>query len=270
VFELQKHHRFLLRAGENVRPRGLGRRIMGALMSCFLGLAGISCASSSNYLYQPAENATAMTEGYSAARYAIPAAAPKGDVRIASFGVQDMSQDENGPEWPAIHVRVIVSNDTGGEAWVVDPREIKIEQRGQEPSGPAVVSADAGELPEIRIAQGEERTLDLFYPLGEDQDGASNIPAFDVLWSVHIGTNVVVERTPFERLLILSNASVGAGVGYSPFWWSNPWYYSDPMFMGSGLVGPRFIGPRFSGPGMMRGPAGGSRFHMPARPSIRR
>lgn len=257
----------------SLRNPASARRAIRPLTLVLLGLAGLSCADSSNYLYRPAENATSMTEGQTAARYTIPATAPKGDVRIASFGVQNVAQDENGPEWPALHVRMIVANDSGTEPWTVDTREVRVELRGDKPQTPAVVSADAGELPELHIPPGEERTLDLFYPLSDDSADASSVPAFDVLWKVHTGADVSVERTPFERLAIASNASVGYGMGYSPYWWSNPYYGpGNPMYMGPGMMGPGFggpfvRGPGFSGPGMSA-PSGGSRFYVHAHPSV--
>jgi len=229
-----------------------------------LGLAGLSCADSSNYLYRPAENATAMTDGYAAARYSIPVASPHGDVRIASFGVRGVAQEENGREWPAVHVRMIVANQSGAAAWTVDPNEVLIEVRGEKPKPPAVVNVDGSDAPQIRIAPGEQRTLDFFYPLAEDQDDASNVPAFDVLWTVHTDTMTLTQRTPFERLApVQTTASVGMGMGYSPYWWSNPWYSSYPMNAGPGLVGPGLLGPSIMAPSM------GSRFYVQAHPGLR-
>ena len=243
-----------------------GRCAVGRLALVLLGVAGGACADSSNYIYRPVENATAVTEGFTAARYTIPATAPKGDVRIASFGVRGVAQDENGPEIPAVHVRMIVANDSGAGAWTVDPNEVQIEMRGEKRKDPALVNVDGGdESPQIRIAPGEQRTLDFFYPLADDQDDASSIPAFDVLWKVHTDTNDVAERTPFERLALAQNTSMSMGVGYSPNWWYNSGYYSGyPMGAGSGLFGPRLVGPSMMSPSM------GSRFYIHAHPSMHR
>lgn len=240
-----------------------GRSAAGPLALVVLGLVGGACGDSSNYIYRPVENATAMTEGFAAARYMIPVNAPKGDVRIASFGVRGMAQNENGPEVPAVHVRMIVANNSGAGAWSVDPNEVQIEMRGDKLKDPALVNVDGGdESPQIRIAPGEQRTLDFFYPLADDQDDASSIPAFDVLWKVHTDTDDFVERTPFERLAIVQNTSVG--VGYSPYWWYNSGYYSGyPIGVGSSVMGPRLMGPS------MMSPAMGSRFYIHAHPSVR-
>lgn len=243
------------RARSAVRPLAL----------VLLGLAGLSCADSSNYLYRPAENATAVTEGFTAARYTIPPSAPKGDVRVASFGLKSVSKEENGPEFPAVHVRLIVSNDSGATAWTVDPTEIRVELRGDKPKSPAVVSADVNPLPQISIQPGEERTLDLFYPLAQDQEDASNVPAFDVLWKVHTEAGEIVERTPFERIPIVQNTTMSYGMGYSPYWWSNPWYYSSyPISAGPGLAGPGMLGPGTMAPSI------GPQFHIGAHPSLHR
>jgi hypothetical protein len=54
-------------------------------------LAMASC--SPDYVYRPAENATATITGRVAADYQVPPNTPRGDVRLAYFGTS------NGVEW---------------------------------------------------------------------------------------------------------------------------------------------------------------------------
>src|SRR5262245_47152487 len=68
--------------GARHAPRSAMSRIVVVALGCALA-AG--CAY--EYVYRPAENATATVRGQVAARYQIPTNNPQGDVRVASFGV---------------------------------------------------------------------------------------------------------------------------------------------------------------------------------------
>lgn len=255
---VQGRQQGLFRAVRALDGSAILRRAVCLAMFGVVASFGVACADSSDYLYRPAENATAVADGHAAARYTIPVAAPKGDVRIASFGVHGVKQ-ENGPEWPALHVRMIVANDAGNAAWTVDSREIRVEVRGEKPKDPAAVNADVSDMPLIRIPPGEQRTLDLFYPLADEYDDATSIPAFDVLWKVETDTEIVAERTPFERVAMQRAPTTTWGMGYSPYWWSNPWYPGMSPLAGPGMVGPGMMAP---------GPVISPRIYIHAHPGL--
>jgi hypothetical protein len=181
------------------------------------------CAETSAYLYRPAEHGNALVNGYPAAYYAIPPDAPKGDVRLASFGVTEVGHEE-GPDLPSLHVRLIISNNAGERAWTIDTRDVRIAERGLSPRGPAFVNTGSADVPGGHIPPGQERVIDLFYPLPPGEEDPEDVPAFDVLWKVQTDAGVFAQRTPFERLRIERVAPIEWRMGYAAYWWYDPWY----------------------------------------------
>ena len=206
-------------------------------------LAALACAAGcySEYAYAPAENATAQLAGRAAAHYDIPPESPRGDVRIASFGIAKLRETnddvETGGKLRAMHVRLSIANNSDPQPWLVDTREqIAIFKNGEQET-PVYAQADEGQPPVITIQQGQRATIDVFYPLPAEAQHARKLPAFDVLWRVREGGRVIAERTPFERLVVEPQyAYAGA---YDPFfgpWGPYGWY--DPFFFGT-VWGPR-------------------------------
>lgn len=223
-------------------------RKIGAL-SAALSLSGLlSGCAGEMYLFEPAEQATATIEGYSAARYAIPPEAPRGDLRVASFGVTDIEQ-AGGDEVAAIHVRLVISNDSSAGPWSVDTRKVRLEVRGRGDIGAPLVSTDGEGLPVVSVAPGRQRVIDLFYPLPEEMEGASDVPAFDLIWAVRTEAREVVERTPFERIEFERSPRMAATAGaewYGPYWWYDPWYYPPSVVLHRTIiVQPSPIAPRY-------------------------
>lgn len=227
----------------------MARKLWALSASLPLSLLGLvaGCAGET-YLFEPAEQATATIEGYSAARYTIPPEAPRGDVRIASFGVHDIEQ-AGGEDVPAIHVRLVISNDSGAGPWSVDTRRVHMEVRGKGDIGAPLVSTDGQGLPVVDVAPGRQRVIDLFYPLPDGMEGASDVPAFDLLWVVKTDTREVAERTPFERIEFERaprSAVSGGAEWYGPYWWYDPWYYPPAVVLHRTIiVQPSPIAPRY-------------------------
>jgi len=212
---------------------------MQRILACAALAVGVGgCAPT--YVYQPAQNATAQMHGRLAADYEIPASHPEGDVRLASFGISDVSP-EGSPNLKqrAIHVRLVVANN-GGQYWSLDAREQRIDLPGAGQMSPAYVGSGQPEtgLPMISIAPGGKRTLDLFYPLPATLQSAKQIPEFDLLWKINTGTQIVAERTPFDRLKIEPVYAYGYGWDYAPYAWGGP-YWFDPWYP-AGVLGPEF------------------------------
>lgn len=205
-------------------------------------LALAACAPS--YVYQPATNATAQIRGRVAAEYQIPAAQPRGDVRLASFGFSNVSSTRAPNERErAVHVRMVVANNSA-QPWTVDTREQRLDLPGRAPMPPAYVHAHEGDqsLPYVTVPAGGKRTIDLFYPLPPELQSAQHLPEFDVVWRVHTEDQTVVERTPFDRLRITPVYAAGYGPGwvnYGP-WWGGPFWY-DPWYP-VGVLPPAYVG----------------------------
>ena len=139
------------------------------LLSFSLPLVAASAASGGcveEYAYVPTTNATVTVQGRVAADYAIPPAAPQGNVRIASYGLTDVSPRNDPKELVhALHLRVVLA-DNGAAPWTFDTREQRIDLNGRGPLAPAFASANAGTPPPlVTVDQGGKRVVDLFFLL---------------------------------------------------------------------------------------------------------
>jgi hypothetical protein len=198
----------------------------------FLAVATLALAAcEGNYVYRPEVTTTSATiAGRPASYYDVPPEAPKGHVRIATVGFAQIEhRDEpKGSVLQALHVEMKIANN-GDRPWTVDTREQHAAIPGYGESRPAYAIADLGTPPLITVAPRTERTLDLFYPLPAQEQKASQLPAFDVLWTVDTGVRRVVERTPFARAQLEEAAATGPYVDD----WAGPYWY-DPLYFGSG------------------------------------
>lgn len=194
-----------------------------------------------DYVYVPAANATATMHGRVAADYPIPPQNPQGSVRLASYGLTDVSPKDNQNEkFRAIHLRVVIANDSAAQ-WTFDTKDQRIDLNGQGTFAPAFASANAGSPPpEVTIAPNGKRVVDLFFMLPANLQHASEIPEFDALWRVNTNGTVVAERTPFERLLVEPEYYEGWNWDYGPgYYWGGP-YWVNPI---SPWGGPVYFGP---------------------------
>jgi hypothetical protein len=195
-----------------------------------LFLFAASLTGCSQYTYQPAENATATVRGRSAADYQIPPQAPQGDVRLASFGFSRVAPPNAPPDQTerVLHLRMIVSNN-GAQPWHLDTRQQLLDVSGVGRFSPAFASSRQGVagFPSVAVAPGSRRTIDLFYRLPAGMNHARDIAQFDVIWRVDVPGQVVVERTPFDRLQVVPEYAYGYGpygyvdYGWGPFWWGD-------------------------------------------------
>jgi hypothetical protein len=202
----------------------------------------VAACSSTEYAYVPAQNATATMGGEAAAAYSIPPNAPAGDVRIATYGVAELApQNGDARHLDAIHLHLSVA-DNSDHPWSLDTRDQRLDLEGRGMSAPAFATADrSGQAPPlVTVAPGGKREVDLFFPIPGDMDGVSDLPAFDAIWRVNTGNQVVVERTPFERI------ALEAAPAYPPDYYAvDAWpYWYDPYYLGWGVVPPAYWGGR--------------------------
>ena len=191
-----------------------------------------ACSEDHAYLYRPAVQANAQASGLPAAHYSIPPTEPKGDVRVASMGVTEIQeQGGGGQKVKVLHVRMIVANNSDETPWTVDTRNVQITIGPEGRSRPAFVNTDGGAPPVVQVARGEQRTVDLFYPLPTNVDTPEKVPAFDVLWGIETTAGPIAERTPFERQQIEPAYAYDGyypygylAVGFAPYWWFDPFF----------------------------------------------
>jgi hypothetical protein len=200
------------------------RRILVSL------LVAIGCAP--HYSYVPTTNATATVQGRVAAEYSIPPGAPQGDVRVASYGMTDVSPQKAPNEvLRALHLRVVLA-DNGASPWHFDTREQRVELGGHDVLAPAFASANAGSQPPVVTIDGNgKRIVDLFFLLPANLQHADAIPEFDAMWRVNTGaTGVIAERTPFERLTVEPDEG-----GYDDWDYGGTYYWGGPYWMNADL-----------------------------------
>lgn len=189
------------------------------------------------YAYVPVTNATVVA-GRVAADYPIPREAPRGDVRLASYGIVDLgSPSEENDRIRAFHIRMTLIDNTD-RPWTVDTREQRIELDGYGTSAAAFVSADAGTRPPIiTVPPMGKRVVDLFFPLPAPLQKESQLPSFDAMWRVQADTQLVSERTSFERMTVEPPASYDNVYDYgADYYWGPPYWY-NPIYPEVGFTG---------------------------------
>jgi hypothetical protein len=217
--------------------RAANRSRLVPALALALATAALACAAceSRRYLYEPAVASSATVAGRAASHYRIPPEASHGEVRVASFGLADIEPaDERmrfADEPRAIHVRLVVANNSDA-AWWVDTRDVHAVLPANGKSRAAFARVDEGALPVVVVPPGDKRTIDLFFPLPEDMQEASELSSFDTIWSVQMPTMTIAERTPFERLDVPP-----ATYPYDCRW--GPPYYYDPLYGRGAFIGVR-------------------------------
>lgn len=198
------------------------------VLVCLVGALG--CAET-RYYHQPNEQVTATLSGFPAARYGVPPSVPRGEVTAATFGVATV-EVRGRSSIEALHVRVQVSNDDDDGPWALDTRSVRAELAGAAPYRPAFVNGTATDLPIVSIPRGSRRTIDFYFTLPPDLAGASDLPAFEVIWEVQTPRRAVARRTPFERMRldpVVTTFDYARGLGRGPYWWYDPFFYPGPM-----------------------------------------
>jgi hypothetical protein len=218
-------------------------RIGGLTVVAAMAAAAGGCGTGS-YVYQPTEQSNATLEGRPAARYGIPPERPTGDVRVISSGVNDVEPAPGSPHIKVLQARMVVANNLDNTPWIVDTRAQYAWIAGEGKARPMFANSDAPGAPLLRIGRGEQRTVDLYYPLPQGMQSEDKLPTFDLAWQVQTGQRLIAERTPFERIPIEplyapSYAAYGVGLGWGPYWWY------DPFWPHVTYVHPVYIGPHF-------------------------
>src|ERR1019366_5337714 len=172
------------------------------VMHSFTGLILVALTTagcSATYAYVPATNAPLTTlYGHAAADYAIPPQAPRGDLRVASYGIEPLSPEGADDESVgALHIRLSIANKSD-QPWTLDTREQQAALEGRATSTPAFAarSPGVGSPPIVTIAPNSTRLVDVFFPLPEDMQSASAVPALRFTSTVHTDAGPVSETTP--------------------------------------------------------------------------
>jgi len=199
------------------------------LAACGFALAAAGCGTQ-RYGFRPTANVAANEQGFPAAHYSIPPAAPQGEAFVTSFGTREIEQGTGGAQ--LIHVRLAVANDSSPAPWSIDPAQLTLVAGNRPPRKPDFMEIDGRPSGTTDIARGTHKVLDLYYRMPDGAADARAVPSFDLVWQVNAGNAVVSERTPFLRepyQEYQSESQRYVAVGVVPPWWVG-WY--GPPFWG--------------------------------------
>lgn len=176
----------------------LGKPLV-ALASFALWLSTAACGPT-RYAYAPVTTTSAEVVGHPAADYAFPPDSPQGRVRLATFGIAQIVRD--GPWY--FHVRLSARND-GQETWLID-KQVQIlqvvEDDDHEHTTVVRAAVDVGDSPvQVEVPPQATRDVDLFFPLPPGARDPTDVPGFEVSWTVRAGARYIPMTTAFERFL---------------------------------------------------------------------
>src|SRR5262249_53215965 len=146
-------------------------------LSLLLAVLGVAaCGETGAYIYTPAVNANARADGAAAAHYAIPPESPRGDVRVASFGLTEVQPQGGGEKMSVLHIRMIVAHNGDPQPGWLASQSVLATIPGAGQPRPAFVNTDAGQPPILEIPQGQQRVIDFFYPAPPGMSKADKLP----------------------------------------------------------------------------------------------
>ena len=195
------------------------------IAAALLGACITGC-SSARFRYVPAQH-QAPGRQKTLAIYPDPAGPQSGVVRVSSLGIVTLRPKSDSKDFPALHVRLSVSNQTQ-QSWLLNSEDQRVSFPNHGQTQPVFVNSDTEGLPHLKIGPGELRTLDLYFPLPQAVSEAKDLPEFDFYWSFVAGAKQVAQMTPFERQPIPERPPVVYPYlpgPYLSFGWGRRWWY---------------------------------------------
>lgn len=178
-------------------------RIAWALALATTTALAAGCGAGGQYVYQPLAPSGKPAPGGPAARYALPAEAPAGELRIGSPGIVTMTNRDTKRTYHALQVAMSIRDDKDTEPWRFAPYSqlAFLPERGW--VKPFLVTENGRALRgDIEIARGKTRTLQLFYALPPTANTERLLSSFAITWQVETPSAVVVHDTRFQRLRV--------------------------------------------------------------------
>lgn len=161
-----------------------------------LTAVGILACGGPSYVYTP-ESPNEVAAGLPASRTPIPQERPQGAVEVTSYGITKLQQGD--ARIPALHVRMVVTNDGDDTPWRLDTRQQLVDIPGEGHTPPMYVNGDVSTMPTVAIPRRERRVLDLYYPLPATVRDDAHLPRFELLWQVQTQARTVASRAAFDR-----------------------------------------------------------------------
>jgi hypothetical protein len=175
-------------------------------------------------------DATGWIDGYRAISRELPA----GQVDVASFGLVELTPDDT-PAMPALHVRLVIANQSDRAPWAFDARTTQLEI-GDFRERATFANSDRATLPVVILDRGETVLVDLYFALPAHCDVAS----FAVAWQLSTGQGMRTERTQFVADPTPSaTGAITHAAGWGPRWWFDPAHEWSSFYRQDGVVTPR-------------------------------
>lgn len=158
-------------------------------------LAGVAACAQLRYAYEPVTLTSADMDGHAAAVLAMPADAPKGELRIVALGVEKVNPPPGvgRPSFHALFARFVIDNQSD-EAWTFDEAEQHIDVDG---ASSWAVTPTGERPPVMRIGAHTTAPFDVLFPVGTRDEGA--LARFEIQWTLRPGAHLVAGRAPFTR-----------------------------------------------------------------------
>jgi hypothetical protein len=184
----------------------------------WLAVAGVA-GCGTTHVYLPTEHATATLaeSGMPAANYQVPPGAPRGEVKVATLGLQKMK----GTEERNLVVRMVVTNNSN-EPWQVDVRQQRIFLPNGHEQGPQQAFGVPQGSPFVVVPARQQRSVDLTYAVGRDKP-----QSYALRWALTTPNEWVTNRTAFRRTQI---GFYGYGPPLYGGYFYAPFYYTYPTF----------------------------------------
>ena len=135
----------------SVSQRTMAGSFQKVAIASFSCLFVVAC-SSQNYRYVPSDRQATGIDGKGLdAVYYEPAQAPSGTVRVLSMGVVDVKQGENATPFPALHLRMSVTNQSENAIWKLNSGDQLILLPNESALSPTFVNSDSKSIPTLKI-----------------------------------------------------------------------------------------------------------------------
>lgn len=159
-------------------------------------LSSLAGCGPMQYIYTPATTTLTSSEPARGrnAEYPFPPDSPHGDIRLATSGVARVSAGEPN----VVRLRMVIRN-RSEERWLIDTSEQKLVLATSGDERPLAKLATLPVVVEVWPAQST--TIDLAFALPPTASKPDEIPAFDAVWTVHVGARPITTTTTFERML---------------------------------------------------------------------
>ena len=204
-------------------------------LAVIAGTTLAACSPSSTATYAP-RGASAWDDGYRAVRVQ----ALHGAVELASFGTVEVTPDGGAP-MTTLHVRMTIANQRDGAPWTLAGQTIALEIPGERTAHPLFVNTDLATRPIALAGRGEQRVLDLYFPVPPAVADEDDLAAFDVDWCVLTPAGPVEQRTHFDRLRedeAPPAIAVAHPAGWGAYWWADPSYAWSTFHHEDGVITP--------------------------------